>query len=391
MRHDVIALSEKFVGGRKSVPIEITPGGIHIIVDDTTISWPLSLVSLEKGGAGGDLIYIKNDSDPSLVLYTRDKNILKNEYLQLNSSTSEGSKSLRRKFAARKGVYSILLLLLIAIPLSFFVFRTTIVKKVASAVPVKWEVEAGDKLFEELKDNYNIVEDSVISIKFDSIFKPLVEAVNTPEIDYKFYLCSDPTLNAFALPGGHIVINYGTLMKIDRLEELYGVIGHELGHVALRHHLRGIISNLSTFLIFQGMLGDEAGLVGVIGESAGHLESLFYSRQFEKESDVAGYEYLVKANIDPTGMVEFFERIEREHEEREEEEKQRDIKNGDYDESDTLSTYHKLESFMSTHPGVRERIDYLNVRIQNEGVQIESKDFDLKKFQNFIQEKLDIE
>ena len=297
---------------------------------------------------------------------------------------------MRRKFAARKGAYSLLLLVLFALPVSFFIFRTAVVKKVASAVPVQWEVEAGDKLFDELKGNYSIVEDSVISAKFDSIFQSLVEAVNTPDITYKFYLCSDPTLNAFALPGGHIVINYGTLMKIDRIEELYGVIGHELGHVALRHHLRGIISNLSTFLIFQGMLGDEAGLVGIIGESAGHLESLFYSRQFEKESDIAGFEYLVKANIDPKGMVEFFERIENEHEEREEEEKQRDINNGEYDESDTSSTYQQLESFMSTHPGVRERIDYLKERIESEDVKIESKEFDLKEFQYFVQRKLDI-
>ena len=138
------------------------------------------------------------------------------------------------------------------------------------------------------------------------------------EIDYKFYVCTDPSLNAFALPGGHIVINYGTIMKIERIEELYGVIGHELGHVTQRHHIRGLIGNLGTFLIFQGFLGDEAGLLGTIGESAGHLESLFYSRQFERESDEVGFSYLTEAGIDPHGMVEFFERIKKEYEPEEE-------------------------------------------------------------------------
>ena len=343
------------------------------------VRWAIDSVEIERGGAGDALIYIKNSKDSEIVLYTREKTILKDENLSQNESLKKLSKKLNQQFLNQKIVYTFLILIILAIPISFFAFRSNIVHVIAEEVPVKWEVEAGDKLFETLKKQYDVVEDSTISTKLDSIFSPLIAAVNTPEIEYKFYLCSDPSLNAFALPGGHIVINYGTIMKIERIEELYGVIGHELGHVSQRHHIRGLIGNLGTFLIFQGFLGDEAGLIGAIGESAGKLSSLFYSRAFESESDEIGFTYLTKAGIDPMGMVEFFQRIESESEINHEEEEE---------EEENSETVDALKNFVSTHPGIKERIDYLNNRIIEESINIPAKDFDLKKFQKFIQLKL---
>ena len=386
MVYNVIALSKEFKDGRKSVDIEITSSALVITINEREVRWMIDSLEIEKGGAGNSLIYIKNPIDSEITLYTRDKAILKDENLSQNESLKKSSKKLSQEFSNQKIFYSFLVLIILAIPVSFFVFRSSIVHGVADNVPVEWEVEAGDKLFSTLKKQYDVVEDSVISAKLDSIFAPLVAVVNTPEIDYKFYLCSDPSLNAFALPGGHIVINYGTIMKIERIEELYGVIGHELGHVTQRHHIRGLIGNLGTLLIFQGFLGDEAGLLGALGESAGELSSLFYSREFERESDEVGFTYLTEAGIDPKGMVEFFQRIEKEYEidllddkENEEEEEE------DEEDSETIDA---LKNFVSTHPGVEERIEYLNNRIINESINIPEKEFDLAKFQKFIQLKL---
>lgn len=377
--YNVIALSNEFKNGRKSVDIELSSSRLIIKLEDREVSWLINSLEIEKGGAGDSLIYIKSSSDSNITLYTRDKAILGDEFLAQNTGIKASSKKLKQQFANRKIIYTFIVLFILAIPVSFFAFRSEVVHVISNEVPIKWEVKAGDKLFETLKKQYDVVEDSVISEKLDSIFKPLIAAVNTPEIDYKFYVCTDPSLNAFALPGGHIVINYGTIMKIERIEELYGVIGHELGHVTQRHHIRGLIGNLGTFLIFQGFLGDEAGLLGTIGESAGHLESLFYSRQFERESDEVGFSYLTEAGIDPHGMVEFFERIKKEYEPEEEKKEEED---------ETSETVEALSSFVSTHPGVEERIEYLNNRIIDEEIDIPEKDFDLVKFQKFIQLKL---
>ena len=381
MLYNLIALSKEFKDGRKSVDVEITGSLLIIKLDNREVKWAIDSLEIERGGAGDALIYIKSSINPEIVLYTREKTILKDENLSQNESLKKSSKQLKQQFLNQKIIYTFVIIIILAIPISFFAFRSNIVHIIAEEVPVKWEIEAGDKLFETLKKQYDVVEDSVISSKLDSIFSPLIAAVNTPEIDYKFYLCSDPSLNAFALPGGHIVINYGTIMKVERIEELYGVIGHELGHVSQRHHIRGLIGNLGTFLIFQGFLGDEAGLIGAIGESAGKLSSLFYSRAFERESDEVGFTYLTKAGIDPKGMVEFFQRIERESEISLEEEEEEE-------EEENSETIDALKNFVSTHPGINERIDYLNNRIINESINIPEKDFDLEKFQKFIQLKL---
>jgi predicted Zn-dependent protease len=379
MMYNVIALSKEFKNGRKSVDIELSSSRLIIKLEDREVSWLINSLEIEKGGAGDTLIYIKSSSDSNITLYTRDKAILEDEFLAQNDAIKSSSKKLKQQFANRKIIYTLIVLVILAIPVSFFSFRSELVHVISGEVPIEWEVKAGDKLFETLKKQYDVVEDSLISEKLDSIFKPLIAAVNTPEINYKFYVCSDPSLNAFALPGGHIVINYGTIMKIERIEELYGVIGHEIGHVTNRHHIRGLIGNVGTFLIFQGFLGDEAGLLGAIGESAGHLESLFYSRQFERESDEVGFTYLTEAGIDPHGMIEFFERIKKASDPEDE------LKSIEDDE--TLET---LSSFVSTHPGVEERIEYLNNRIIDEAINLPEKDFDLAKFQKFIQLKLQL-
>ena len=214
MVYNLIALSKEFKDGRKSVDVEITGSLLVIKMDDREVRWTIDSLNIEKGGAGNSLIYIKSSIDSEIVLYTRDKSILKDENLSRNESLKKSNKQLKQQFFNQKFFYAFIVLIILSIPFSFFAFRGYIVHGIAKKVPVKWEVEAGDKLFETLKKQYDIKEDSAISAKLDSIFSPLVAVVNTPEIDYKFYLCSDPSLNAFALPGGHIVINYGTIMKV---------------------------------------------------------------------------------------------------------------------------------------------------------------------------------
>ncbi|MBI34828.1 MAG: hypothetical protein CMP67_05620 [Flavobacteriales bacterium] len=387
MNYNMIALNDDLEGGRKVVEVEIQSDIISFTLNEKEFSWPISDLEFQIGGASKGLIYIKNSNFSSIILYTRDKKILKNEFVVQHPNILKSSKKISGFYNQRKVFYSSLLLFLIALPIVFYAFRSSIIKSIANRVPVEWEIKAGNKLFETLKNQYDIIEDSSLSARFDTMFIPLVNAAGTPDIDYQFYLCSDPSLNAFALPGGHIVINLGTINKIERIEELYGVIGHEIAHVTQRHHLRGVISNLSTFLIFQGLLGDEAGLIGAIGESAGRLESLFYSRSFERESDEIGFNYMKEAHIDPKGMVEFFERIKREYEIDENLLVQEDemVKDSTQFESTSLD---KIKSFVSTHPNIDERIEYLNKRICDEMVSFESKDFELDKFQKYIQQKI---
>lgn len=374
MIYSGIIVSDQVDGGRSEASIETLSDRVKISYQNNCLEWQNNAISLERGGSGKQLIYIKNRNS-DLVLYTRDKSILKDPSLTSHESIRHETKKLRKGiFKSRMFILSVLAVIVL-IPVSFFVFRSFFVDAVAAKVPVKWEKKAGDELFSAVKLQYKIIEDSVISAKFDSLFNPIVKVANYSDIDFQFYLCEDPSLNAFALPGGHIVINTGTIHKIKRIEELHGVLAHEIAHVTKRHHVRGLVGNAGMFLVLQGFLGGEAGLIGTLGESAGQLSSLFYSREYETESDKVGFGYLTDANIDPSGMVDFFERIQKEY-----------SKMG----MDSLSEKTGgLSNYLSTHPDTQERIDYLKEMVISQKRDFAPQVFSAEDLRTFIDQRLD--
>jgi predicted Zn-dependent protease len=174
----------------------------------------------------------------------------------------------------------------------------------------------------------------------------LQNSVNDTNFKFKYYIVEDSELNAFALPGGHVVIHSGLILNADSYEELAGVLAHELSHVTLRHHARGLINNIGVMAILGGVIGDGEEFLGSILYGGAQLSLLKHSRDLEEESDEQGWEYLLKAGIDPKGMISFFRKLEKEHEE---------VKLGK--EADAIM------SFMSTHPETKERIKILEQKL----------------------------
>ena len=138
------------------------------------------------------------------------------------------------------------------------------VRAAASSVPVDWEVKAGDKLFEQLMTTKKLVTDKELEAQLKAITDPLVAGIKDNRYPLKFHIIEDPTFNAFAMPGGNVVLHSGLLMAADSPEEIAGVLGHEIAHVTQRHSIRSIISFAGLFLLVQTMLGDVTGIVAGI-------------------------------------------------------------------------------------------------------------------------------
>ncbi|WP_158269698.1 M48 family metalloprotease [Desulfonatronum sp. SC1] len=154
-------------------------------------------------------------------------------------------------------------------------------------------------------------------------------------------------LNAFAGPGGHIFVHTGLLQHLDNESEFAGVVAHELAHVSQRHIASRIekaqIVNLASLLgILAGVfLGGEAQSAMVYGSvAAGQSAMLAYSREDEREADQVGMNYLVAAGFPPQGMVQSFEAIRK-----------------------LRWLGGSFPLYLSTHPGVEERISYLKDRV----------------------------
>ena len=116
-----------------------------------------------------------------------------------------------------------------------------------------------------------------------------------------------PVENAFALPGGHIIVTHKLIEKAESADELAGVIAHELGHVVERHPMIGTLENLGLNAVTTLVTG---GSNNMVTSSAAMLAALSYSRDLESRADTRGISMLTRARISPRGFAAFFERLE---------------------------------------------------------------------------------
>lgn len=124
---------------------------------------------------------------------------------------------------------------------------------------------------------------------------------------YEFHIARDPSVNAFAMPGGFVVIHTGLLARADSAEELAGVMAHEIQHVERRHGLRGLVHAAGWRVVLSLLLGDTGG--SLAASWVENLGALRFSRSQESDADAQGVEALVRANIDPRGMATFFRKM----------------------------------------------------------------------------------
>ena len=142
----------------------------------------------------------------------------------------------------------------------------------------------------------------------------LVERLGEQPFDYRFRVLVNPELNAFAVPGGYVYFHTGTLLTVGGVEELAGVLAHELAHVKGHHQAR-----LAQEIAIPNLLATLAGLAaGVAAGNAGPMIAaqglnvalqLQYTRAYEDEADRVGAIFLNRAGYTTEGMVRFFERI----------------------------------------------------------------------------------
>lgn len=138
-------------------------------------------------------------------------------------------------------------------------------------------------------------------------------------VAYQFHLVDMEEPNAFALPGGYVYVTRGLLALTNAEDELAGVVGHEIGHVAARHSVQSISKRgpfAAVFGIVSGLTGLVSPLVGNIVGGIGDLTQglIFspYSRSQENEADEVGQEIAAKAGWDPVALSTFLSNLERE-------------------------------------------------------------------------------
>jgi predicted Zn-dependent protease len=123
---------------------------------------------------------------------------------------------------------------------------------------------------------------------------------------FKVVLINDPLVNAFATPGGTIVLHTGITRITKDESELFGVLGHEAGHVRRRHGLKALIRSAGTYVAVTVLAGDASGLAGLAAGASAELWQRGYGRRAEEESDDEGLATLERLRLDPAGVTRLF-------------------------------------------------------------------------------------
>lgn len=177
-------------------------------------------------------------------------------------------------------------------------------------IPLSWDAQEGNSVIEKLQKHLPFVADTNSEAQLTAFAEPLMRTIPAHGVQFKFHILEYPEPNAFALPGGHIVVTTGLLKLADTPEELLGVIAHESAHVTQRHALRHEISGKGPVYMVQILTGGRSRALEALAYPSELLAYESFSQEYEREADSVGWNYLVAAGINPHGMIDMFRKLE---------------------------------------------------------------------------------
>ncbi|HEU4654138.1 MAG TPA: M48 family metallopeptidase [Steroidobacteraceae bacterium] len=235
----------------------------------------------------------------------------------------------RRRRAVGRGLGWASIAGFIALPLILillFVWQADrIAGALAARIPIAEEIRLGQQSFADLRSSLTLADSGPAYDAVSQLGKRLSQGSKYP---FEFHVATDPSINAFAMPGGIIVVHSGLIAATHRPEELAGVLAHEIQHVEQRHSLRAMFKQLGLRGLWALLTGNFGS--SLIGQATFQLTSLQFSRHDESSADAKGFDALVQHDIDPRGMIDFFAIMEKQ---------------------DGVNP----PEFLSTHPADRER------------------------------------
>ena len=177
-------------------------------------------------------------------------------------------------------------------------------KKEISFVSESQEIQAGQQSEASIEAQFGNYEHRGWTSRVDSLGKAMASRSHRPELPWTFHVLDDPTVNAFAAPGGYIYITRGILAHLNSEAQLAGVVGHEIGHVTARHYARQASQQqlAGIGLAVGSVLSETVARAANIAQSGLGVLFLKYGRDAENESDRLGVEYSVKSGFDPREM-----------------------------------------------------------------------------------------
>ncbi len=291
---------------RHPVTVTVMETGLRLARrDDTFLWWPFDEIHQAAGDAPGEVLRLEHGRDPVETLVVQEPGlaaaiaVFAPRAAGTVRTPMRGWRVFRLTLLAAGGAVLLgAILYFWGIPL--------LADTVAARIPVAWEERLGAAVMEPVLAQTTQCQEPGGLAAIERIVMQLSASSPSP-YTYRVTVVKVSDINAFAAPGGYIVIFRGLLDKTPTPEALAGVLAHEMQHVIQRHGTRHLIRALSLRALIA-MISGEGGL-GRVLETGGALAGLRYSRADEASADLEGLRMLQAARIDPQGLIAFMEAL----------------------------------------------------------------------------------
>ncbi|MGN6185657.1 MAG: M48 family metallopeptidase [Thermoanaerobaculia bacterium] len=204
-------------------------------------------------------------------------------------------------------------------------------------ISIEEEWQLGQQLSQDVAKQVRFNNDPAVNAYVKQVGQRIIAQTPAPfnQLPWDFHVVEDPSLNAFAIPGGHVYVNTGLIANAENASELAGVMAHEISHVTARHTTEQISRQYGLSVLAGLVLGQDPGALQQIAAQivAGGALARF-SRDAEREADDLGIQAMARAGYDPRGMAAMF-RVLLAH---------------------SQSNPGRVEQFFATHPTTEDRI-----------------------------------
>lgn len=275
---------------------------------------PFSTLTISAGGLDHDqLVLTWSGPAGQRTLYLKNSDVIR-AFRQaapdhLTMPLEQAAAQVREARQRHRAVWTVVGAALVALVLGLWFGSDVLVELAVDRIPVEWEKKLGESAYRDFLVHQDAVKEGPVVDAVTEMVHRLAKPIPNNPYTFTITVVKSDVVNAFALPGGYIVVFTGLMKKAENAEEVAGVLAHELNHVLQRHGLERIIKQLGFVAVVSIVLGNPPGMGGVMKQLGVELMTLKFGRAQETEADLTGLQMLYQAKINPEGMITFFQRL----------------------------------------------------------------------------------
>ncbi|MFN7736304.1 MAG: M48 family metallopeptidase [Pirellula sp.] len=276
---------------------------------------PLSECQVDLGGASGRMVFCRN-KERDLTIFCEERGFAAMLGDRSGGRLSEQLHIVKKRQAGENHRFRFWLAVGAAATLLFGVigyFSVLAAARLAiAAVPISMDEKIGSMAMQTIEKEKKLAADHPATKFVTEIVDRLKPHAAIPAMNFKVIVIESSEVNAFALPGGQMVVYTGLLKKAETGEQVAGVLAHEMSHATLRHGLQRVSQSLGIVAAIQFLVGDAGGLLALGSQAAQTSILTSYSRQSETEADLEGARMLHETGLDPESISAFFDKLKKE-------------------------------------------------------------------------------